>query len=76
MKKLILLLSIVILFSGCEKDIIGNCGVIVGGNRETALTGLSPYKYYFLVRFGNKTKQVYVDEVTYRSYVINQGICF
>ena len=76
MIKLLLLLSIIILLSGCQKDVIGNCGIVVGGNREVALTGFYPYKYYLSVRFGNKVKQVYVDEVTYRSYVLNQVICF
>lgn len=76
MKKLLPLLLITILLSSCEKDVINQCGTIVGGNREVALTGLSPYKYYFIVRFGNKDRQVYVDEITYRSYVLNQVICF
>lgn len=76
MKKLILLLFIVMLLSGCQKDVVGNCGIVVGGNREVSLTGLSPYKYYLSVRIGSKVKQIYVDEITYRSYALNQVICF
>jgi hypothetical protein len=66
----------VILLSSCSIDeYSGMCGIVAGGDSEL-LNNWGDYTYYLDIQFGNKIDRVTVDEKTYVSYYVGDGICF
>ena len=70
MKKLLLLLSVVLMFISCSKESIEICGEVTGGG--TSIDRLYGDLDFYLLVDGQK---VWVDEKTYDSYYVGDWVC-
>ena len=70
----IALYTIFSLFS-CEKDSMDDCRIVVGGYTEFN-TVAERYFFYLTVEYSDTTINESVDQKTYESYYIGDGICF